>query len=169
MYYRHEAKPETFSINKASKWIILSVTDVATRKRNTNVSNLNVNGRQKKTYMSGIVRGTLYSILKSPTFYAKFNDFGSFGWMYSQMVLFAKFWFFYSQKVLSIYSLFTNLFVLGLISFGISSCETYINLMNFSLNSFSLWRMNTLRLNVYLHSFRSLKRPILQTFRRSEN
>ena len=126
--------------------------------------------------MSGIVRGTLYSTLKSPTLaeiftgigiFCEFNEFGSFGWMYSQMILLARF--LHPRKVLPIYSLFNNLLLLGLISFGISSCETYINLMNFSLNSFSLWRMNTLRLNVYLHSFRSLKRPILQTFRRSEN
>ena len=102
-------------------------------------------------------------------FSAKFNDFGSFCLMYLQMVLLAKFRVLQSQKILSIYSWFNNLFLLGMISFGISSCEMYINLLNFSLNSFSLWGMNTLRLNVYLHSFRSLKKPNLQTFRRLEN
>ena len=47
------------SINRTSKRIIMYVADVASRKRNSNFSNLNVKRRQKKTWRSGIFRGTL--------------------------------------------------------------------------------------------------------------
>ena len=143
-------------MSSINKWVVLHVADEASRKRNGNFLNLNIKGREKK--LAWVVSSGGRCRVITSAFSAKFNNFGSFGQIYSQKVLLEKFRFLHSRKCLVIYSLFINAFLLGLMSFGISSCETFINLINFFLNFYSLWRMYTSLLTVHLHNFRSLKK-----------